>query len=204
MAHDFSLLQVLLKGGWTILLLIIMSVLVFGVLFNRWKFFRQSSRKREEVMAELEPFLDRKNSQESLEACDREGSFLAKVIRAGLQAKSDRADLRLAMEREAKIQILRLEAHLPLLATIGSIAPFVGLFGTVLGIIRAFRDLALANAGGAAVVSQGIAEALIATATGLFVAITAVFIYNWYQARLNEMAQEAEIVISEINERIGK
>ena len=88
-------------------------------------------------------------------------------------------------------------------ATIGSTAPFVGLFGTVLGIIRAFRDLALANAGGAAVVSQGIAEALVATATGLFVAITAVFIYNWFQSRLNEIAQEAEIVISEMNERFG-
>ena len=60
-----------------------------------------------------------------------------------------------AMEREAKIQLLRLEARLPLLATIGSIAPFVGLFGTVLGIIQAFQDLALANAGGAAVVVRG-------------------------------------------------
>ncbi|HEY5039316.1 MAG TPA: MotA/TolQ/ExbB proton channel family protein, partial [bacterium] len=148
-------------------------------------------------------FLNRKNFQECSEACDRNGSFLALVVKAGLTAKADKTDLRQAMEREAKIQLLRLEKRLPLLATIGSIAPFVGLFGTVLGIIRAFRDLALANAGGAAVVSQGIAEALIATATGLFVAITSVFIYNSFQARLNEMAQEVEIVISDINERFG-
>ncbi len=204
MTNDFSLIQVLLKGGWTIGLLVALSILVFAVLYERWSYFRAHFQGRELVLAGLEPFLGRKSPQECMEACDRNGTLLAQIIRAGLKAKADRADIQQSMEREAKIQLLKLERHLPLLATIGSIAPFVGLFGTVLGIIRAFRDLALANAGGAAVVSQGIAEALIATATGLFVAITAVFIYNTFQARLNAMAQEAEIVISEMNERIGK
>jgi biopolymer transport protein ExbB len=203
MTHDFSLFQVLMKGGWTIGLLILMSIVVFAVLYERWKFYKEHFKKREEVMAGLEPFLNRKNFQECLEACDRNGTLLANVVEAGLKAKAEKTDLTQAMEREAKIQLLRLEAHLPLLATIGSIAPFVGLFGTVLGIIQAFQDLALANAGGAAVVSKGIAEALFATATGLFVAITAVFIYNTFQAKLNQISQEAEIVISEINERFG-
>lgn len=193
----------MLKGGWTIGLLVLMSVVVFAILWERWSYFRVNFKKREEVLSGLEPFLNRKNFQECAEACDRNGSFLARVIRAGLTAKVEKGNVLEAMEREAKIQLLRMETRLPLLATLGSIAPFVGLFGTVLGIIRAFRDLALANAGGAAVVSQGIAEALIATASGLFVAITAVFIYNLFQAKLNSMAQEAEIVISEINERIG-
>lgn len=203
MSHDFSLIAVMLKGGWTIGLLILMSILVFAVLYERWNYFKSHFQAREEVMAGLEPFLNKRNYQECLEACDRNGSFLAKIVRAGLKARADKMTVSESMEREAKIQLLKLEQRLPLLATIGSIAPFVGLFGTVLGIIRAFRDLALANAGGAAVVSQGIAEALVATATGLFVAITAVFIYNSFQARLNAMAQEAEIVISEMNERIG-
>src|SRR5581483_3957665 len=202
--HDFSLIQVMFKGGWTIALLGLMSIVVFAVLYERWSYFKANFQSREQVLAGLEPFLSKKTLLESLEACDRNGTFLAKVIRAGLKAKSDKMDIASSMEREAKIQLLKLEQRLPLLATIGSIAPFVGLFGTVLGIIRAFRDLALANAGGAAVVSQGIAEALIATATGLFVAISAVFIYNWFQAKLNVMAQEAEIVISDVNERIGK
>jgi biopolymer transport protein ExbB len=204
MSQDFSLIQVMMKGGWAIGLLVLLSILVFAVLYERWSYFRSHFQSRELVMAGLEPFLGRKSAQECIEACDRNGTLLAQIVRAGLKAKSDKTDVQQAMEREAKIQLLKLERHLPLLATIGSIAPFVGLFGTVLGIIRAFRDLALANAGGAAVVSQGIAEALIATATGLFVAITAVFIYNTFQARLNVMAQEAEIVISEMNERIEK
>lgn len=203
MAQDFSLMAVIFKGGWTIVLLVLMSILVFAVLYERWSYFKAHYQGREEIMAGLEPFLNKRNVQECMEACDRNGSFLALIVRAGLKAKSDKTNVSESMEREAKIQLLKLERRLPLLATIGSIAPFVGLFGTVLGIIRAFRDLALANAGGAAVVSQGIAEALVATATGLFVAITAVFIYNGFQARLNAMAQEAEIVISEMSERIG-
>ncbi len=203
MNQDFSLVAVMVKGGWTIGVLILMSIVVFAILWERWRYFRARFKGREEVMAGLEPFLNKRNYQECMEACDRNGSFLARIIRAGLKARADKMDIPQSMERESKIELLKLEQRLPLLATIGSIAPFVGLFGTVIGIIRAFRDLALANAGGAAVVSQGIAEALIATASGLFVAITAVFIYNWFQARLNAMAQEAEIVISEISERIG-
>jgi len=180
-----------------------MSIVVFAVLWERWNYFKAHFKGREEVMAGLDPFLNRRNYQECMEACDRNGSFLAQIVRAGLKARADKMDIPQSMEREAKIQLLKLEHRLPLLATIGSIAPFIGLFGTVLGIIHSFRDLAQANAGGAAVVSQGIAEALVATATGLFVAITAVFIYNWFQAKLNAMAQEAEIVISEISERLG-
>src|SRR5689334_2872004 len=132
MAHDFSLVQVMLKGGWTIALLILMSIVVFAILYERWSYYRGNFRKREEVMAGLEPFLDRKNLPECAEACDRNGSFLALVVRAGIAAKMEKAGVPQAMEREAKIQLLRLEARLPLLATIGSIAPYVGLFGTVL------------------------------------------------------------------------
>lgn len=203
MAYDFSLWEVISKGGWTIGFLILMSIVVFAVLFERLSFYRKNLRGREEVLAGLESFLNKGNLQECLEACDRDGTFLAKVVQAGLRARLEKTGPEEAMEREAKIQLLRLEKRLPLLATIGSTAPFMGLFGTVLGIIRAFRDLAIANSGGAAVVSQGIAEALVATAAGLFVAITAVFIYNWFQSRINAMALEAEIVVSAMLERLG-
>lgn len=202
MNQEFSLIGVVWGGGGAIALLVIMSIVVFAVLWERWNYFRTHFKVREEVMAGLDPFLNRRNYQECMEACDRNGSFLALIVRSGLKARADKRDVSQSMEREAKIQLLKLERRLPLLATIGSIAPFIGLFGTVLGIIHSFRDLSQANAGGAAVVSQGIAEALVATASGLFVAITAVFIYNWFQAKLNAMSQEAEIVISEMSERL--
>jgi biopolymer transport protein ExbB len=203
MSHDFSLVQMMLKGGWALWVLLLMSILVFATLYERWRSFRAHYRRREKVLAGLDPFLTRKNLGECLEACDRDGTFLARVVRAGVRAAMEKDGIVPAMEREAKTGLLRLEARLPLLATLGSVAPYVGLFGTVLGIIRAFRDLALSNAGGAAVVSQGIAEALTATAAGLFVAISAVLTYNHFQARLNEITLEAEIVISEVSEKLG-
>ncbi len=202
MAQNFSLFEVILKGGWAIGILVCLSIIVFAILWDRRGYYKKNLKRREDVMDSLRSYLSRRNYTEALEATDRNASFLDKIIHAGLEAKTEKNDVKQAMEREAKAQLIKLEQRLPLLATIGSIAPYVGLFGTVLGIIRAFQDLALANSGGAAVVSQGIAEALISTAAGLFVAITAVFFYNLFQARLNVAAQEAEIVISEIGERL--
>jgi biopolymer transport protein ExbB len=200
--QNFSLFEVILKGGWVIGLLFILSIFVFAILLNRRGYYKKNLKGREDVMDGLRSYLSKKNYSEALEITGKNGSFLDKVIHAGLLAKTEKSSPTQAMEREAKAQLISLEQRLPLLATIGSIAPYVGLFGTVIGIIRAFQDLAMANSGGAAVVSQAIAEALFSTAAGLFVAITAVFFYNLFQARLNTAAQEAEIVISEIGERL--
>jgi biopolymer transport protein ExbB len=79
---------------------------------------------------------------------------------------------------------LALEKHLGILGTLGNNAPFIGLFGTVLGIIKAFADLAKNQGGGAAVVMAGIAEALVATAVGLLVALPAVVAFNVFQGRI--------------------
>lgn len=204
MVHDFTLWQVVLKGGWTIALLFLMSILVFGILIERWRAFRKASRDREELLQGLRPLLQDKDPGAGLTALEGDASFLSRVAQAGLKARQGRQEARSAMEREARSQLLRLESNLSVLGTIGSIAPFVGLFGTVLGIIRAFKDLALANAGGAAVVSQGIAEALIATAAGLFVAVSAVIIFNAFQSTLDRWAREAELVISEVAEKLDR
>lgn len=93
---------------------------------------------------------------------------------------------------------LHLSAHLGIVGTIGNIAPFIGLFGTVLGIIRAFRDIGQVGAAGPAVVASGISEALVATAAGLFVAITAVIVYNAFLIWQGRILRRAEIVASEI------
>jgi biopolymer transport protein ExbB/TolQ len=98
-----------------------------------------------------------------------------------------------AMELTARLYLSGLERFLGVLGTIGSTAPFIGLFGTVLGIIRAFSDLAAAEgAGGASVVADGIAEALVATAAGLFVAVPAVVAYNYFVRALGRLSVELE------------
>jgi len=96
--------------------------------------------------------------------------------------------------RLEQVQVLR--RNIWLLGTIGSAAPFVGLFGTVIGIIKAFHSMALAGTGGFAVVAAGISEALVATALGLAVAIIAVVLYNYFQVRLNDIAAAMRIGIA--------
>ncbi|MBI5287324.1 MAG: MotA/TolQ/ExbB proton channel family protein, partial [Deltaproteobacteria bacterium] len=106
--------------------------------------------------------------------------------------KEGRGVMAEAMELVARQEVLRMERYLGILGTIGSTAPFVGLFGTVLGIIRAFRDLAEASGAGPSVVADGIAEALVATAAGLFVAVPAVIAYNYFVRKVHRTTVELE------------
>lgn len=201
MIHDFSILEVVAQGGWTLVVLFLLSVLALAVTYDRWKAFRAVRGSREDVLDAVRPPLSKNDTAGALEALASFRSLPARVACAGLSTKNRKAgDPAAAMEREARAAFLELERRLPVLGTLGNLAPFVGLFGTVLGIIRAFRDLALAEAGGAAVVSQGIAEALLATAAGLFVAILASVAFNAFQSSLDRRAAEVEMLISELKE----
>ena len=102
------------------------------------------------------------------------------------------------MEATLAAESLRLSSRLSVVGTIGNVSPFIGLFGTVLGIIRAFRDIGEVGAAGPAVVAAGISEALIATAAGLFVAITAVIVYNFLLTWQTRLSRRAEIVAGEV------
>ena len=109
-----------------------------------------------------------------------------------------------ALQRAVSREASHLERYLPVLATIGSVSPFIGLFGTVLGIMRAFRDIGYAGSAGGAVVAAGIAEALITTAAGLFVAVVAVIAYNhlmpWAQSLITSTELNAEELVSLLGE----
>ncbi|MBI4424295.1 MAG: MotA/TolQ/ExbB proton channel family protein, partial [Elusimicrobia bacterium] len=96
----------------------------------------------------------------------------------------------------------RFHRQLPFLGSVGSTAPFIGLFGTVLGVMRAFRDLAGAAGAGPGVVAIGISEALVATAAGLFVAIPAVLGYNYFLVRAERYANELRWVTDEILDQL--
>src|SRR5690606_34855636 len=105
-----------------------------------------------------------------------------------------------AVERERVQVLLKLKSRMWALGTIGTISPFVGLFGTVVGIRTAFSAMAAAGTGGFAVVADGISEALIATAAGIFVAVEAVIFYNYFQARLGRISTELKLLTDEFVE----
>jgi biopolymer transport protein ExbB/TolQ len=109
------------------------------------------------------------------------------------------------MERAKKRELAGLSRGLPALATISSSAPFVGLFGTVFGIITAFRQMADPSAGGGgglATVSAGIAEALVTTAVGLGVAIVAVWLFNFFTTRVNDLGVLMDVATGELSDRL--
>jgi len=127
----------------------------------------------------------------------------AATLKTGLRYFSRGANsVKEAMERVSAMEVIRLEHLLSSLATIGSISPFVGLFGTVLGIITAFSALADSSAAGASVVSSGIAEALVATAAGLFTAVPAVIGYNYFVRRVTRFDTEMATMASDLIETL--
>ncbi len=107
------------------------------------------------------------------------------------------------MDREITIETIRLERYTSIVGTIGNTAVYIGLFGTVLGIIRAFHDIAAAGAGGMSIVIGGVAEALVCTAMGLLVAIPAVIAYNYFMKRVDRFINDMELCASELGDLIG-
>jgi biopolymer transport protein ExbB/biopolymer transport protein TolQ len=107
-------------------------------------------------------------------------------------------------QRALQREVDKLERRTPMLGTIASTAPFVGLLGTVIGIIKAFQSIATTKGGGPEVVAAGVAEALITTAFGLFVAIPAVMGYNYLVHRVQRLALEVQVSVSEIIDAVRK
>ncbi len=179
------LLSIALVGGEPILyILIFMSFLSIAVVIERLVFYIRNQIDLADFSSRLIDLLNTKGSKAALELAESTRGVEASVAREGLQNfdKGEKVMTEL-MESMALKQQLNLDRWLTILGTVGSNAPFIGLLGTVLGIIKAFHDLAFDTQGGPSVVMAGIAEALVATAVGLLVAIPAVIFFNYFKNR---------------------
>ncbi|HEY8134203.1 MAG TPA: MotA/TolQ/ExbB proton channel family protein [Thermoanaerobaculia bacterium] len=186
-----------------VIVMLIMSIYSIWVMVERFITFQQAKNQSLKLLGALSNVLTRGDYQQAIDITKKyKQSHLAKVISAGLlefeAARRDKKVVdpevpleaaRQGMDRTAMITVAELKENLGVLATIGATAPFVGLFGTVIGIIHAFTKMATSG-GGIASVSQGIAEALVTTAFGLFVAIPAVWAYNYFQNRIDRFTVE--------------
>ena len=200
----------------TLTALALFSVYSLSVIGERWWTFRQARIASAGLVTRILDEVGRGRLQGALADCKaRRGSYLAAVLTDGLREfvplesanpglhagpDMDRATFaaREAMQRSTAVEIERLEQRLTTLATLGNISPFVGLFGTVIGIMRAFDAISRTGTGALASVSTGIAEALVATAAGLFVAIPAVIAYNHFVSRVKSYATEMDAAASEL------
>lgn len=189
-----NMLNLALGGGtWVLWLLILLSVISVIIMVERAVTFYRSRFRDEQFIQELVPCLEKADWPRAQTLCASSRAFEPQVLLAGLdQVSHGRQSAEEAMEAERIKVNQQLNKGLNFLGTLGANAPFIGLFGTVLGIIHAFKDLALAEGCGGPAVMAGIAEALVATAVGLLVAIPAVVMYNFFHARLHNVLERSQ------------
>lgn len=179
--------------------LAILSVLSVAVMIERSLTLRRLRRETAALLLSLREKLSGGHGAVLMSSLKDHVSPLAAIVEAGLRMAGNGAGYaREAMSAASQLQQERLRQHLSLLATAGSSAPYIGLFGTVLGVIKAFADIAIKGVGGAGVVGAGISHALISTAFGLFVAIPAVFAYNHFTGQVNRFALDLDFAAAEL------
>jgi len=213
-----NLLEMWNQMGWVAkgigVVLIFMSMLSFGVAFERIYTFIQARKQSKLYAPQVAKHLKEGRLKDAIAVSTSKNyrySHLAKVVLAGLQeyqfqqesggglSREDLMDtVRRAIQRASALTASDLKKMVPSLATIGATAPFVGLLGTVVGIINAFQGIAATGSGGLGAVSAGIAEALVETALGLVVAIPAVWFYNYLSSRIEYFNVEMDNSSSEL------
>ena len=199
-----------LFGAVVMCCLAALSIFSVGMIIDKHRRFRTAMRQSNEFKPVFKKFLHGGELQELIAAVPKhQNSYVAQVVSAGLseydgvrQSGRDPAgslELVTTALRDSRAEtLIQLKRGLGFLATIGSTAPFIGLFGTVVGIINAFRGIAATGSGGMAAVSGGIAEALVATALGIFVAIPAVVAFNLFTGKLENFQVEMNRASSQL------
>lgn len=203
MFQNLTLLDVLLKGGPVFILILLVSLIALSVMIERAMAISAIRRNSEKLRKQILTRVHAGKWEEAMVLCKENSSLVTDVYLAAIERRhSDRQVIEEAIEREGGRLAMFLEKRLHILATIGSTSPFIGLFGTVLGIINAFNSISASATYAPALVSNGIAEALVNTAAGLFVAIPSVLMFNWFTQRIQSFISEMQLTSSEIVEAI--
>ena len=196
----------LVRDEWVILsLLLAWSLAGLAVicerLYSLWNLVPKSEAFKNRVIDALE----RGDIAKATALCEMSQVPIADVFERGLIVYGKTPEKTTeAVTSQRNATVLSLKRYLWALGTVGSSAPFVGLFGTVVGILKAFQSMSVAGTGGFKVVSQGIAAALVATAAGLLVAIYAVIAYNYFVARINSIAMQYRLYGEEFLAALGQ
>ncbi len=191
--------QLFRAGGLTMYFLIFCSVISLAIIVERIYYYRsRSTIDRFQFMVQIAHDIAAGHIEEAIKLCKNTKTSFASVVLAGLSLQGhNEVVISNAMEREVIIETGKLERYTGVVGTIGSTAVYIGLFGTVLGIMRAFQDIAASGFGGINVVINGVAEALVCTAAGLAVAVPAVMAYNYFSRTIDNFITEMELCASQ-------
>jgi len=172
--------------------LLALSVLSIGVIIERWWYFRRRRDNLDTVSDKLRRAFGRGDLETARKVLSASPSVEAEIVREALDWYDDGPDaVEQILAKATRVRRKKFESGLLFLGTLGNNAPFIGLFGTVLGIVTAFRELGTNTVGAMGNVMSGIAEALIATAIGILVAIPAVVFYNVFQKKGADIEEQA-------------
>ena len=196
------MLHYLEVGGPILWVLVIISIGAFAVVLERIVFFARNEKNvgsnfKDEILS----LVASKKLDEAIALCDTKKSCVASAVKKFLQKAPkgiDVQDYEFILKEITIKETSPYESRLNLLASVISISPMLGLLGTVTGMIRAFTNISKYGAGDAAIVADGIAEALLTTAAGLIIAIPVIVVYNYLNRRLEKMENEIDDVVTNI------
>lgn len=190
--------------------LLVFSVVSWAIIIAKWRGFRLADREEQQFLSAYAKNTDREELRRQARrltaspsatlflgimdrlAADRDGDATGQRVVSDDSSATDRQYLERVVGHIMQGQISRQESYLPFLATTGNVTPFIGLLGTVVGIINAFQEIGKMGTASIAAVAPGVAEALVATAAGLLAAIPAVIAYNYYLTRIRKSVFRAE------------
>ena len=193
-ANEMNLWDMATKGGWIMIVLALLSVLCVYIFIERLMVIRKASKVDPVFMDRIHDYVKTDELKSAINYCRITNSPVANMIEKGIE-RIDRpaAEVQAALENAGNLEVAKLEKGLSVMATISSGAPMIGFLGTVLGMVRAFWEMA--NAGNnidITLLSSGIYEAMITTVGGLVVGIVAMFAYNYLVSRVNDVANVLE------------
>jgi biopolymer transport protein TolQ len=189
-------LQLILQAGYIVkgvlIILLFFSVVSWAIIFFKHRYFSKANKENDQFLKAYRAGRDPKGLYQVTRTFTI--SPIANIFRAVYadEGNKDKSETKRLLRRYEALETAKLEKYLSFLATTGSTTPFIGLFGTVWGIMNSFRNIGASGAASLAVVAPGIAESLIATAAGLAAAIPAVIAYNYYLSMARRMIVEIE------------
>ncbi len=191
---NFSLIEMAVKGGWLMIVLLILSIIAIYIFGNKWWMIRKAGNIDKNFMKDIHDLIHEGKIKSALALCEKYDSPVARLVEKGIERIGrPLPDIQAAVENMGNVEVARLEKGLPMLATIAGGAPMIGFLGTVTGMIQAFFRMSTAgNNIDITLLSGGIYEAMVTTVGGLFVGIIAYFGYNFLTSQISDLVFKME------------
>lgn len=192
-------------GGVTMVVLLILSVVSVAIILERYiVYYLKAKLKRKDFMLKIRQKLKNREIDSALTLCKTVDAPFVQVVYAGLSFfDCSEKEISNNMERQIIIETVILERFTSIIGTIASVSVYIGLLGTITGILRAFHDVSVSGSGGMSVIIGGISEALSTTAAGLTIAIPAVAAYNYAMKKIEDFIKDMELAASEVMDLVS-